>query len=169
MTMVRSLLLLAALMALAAPVRAQERLISADPSGQFTPLHPLSPPSPGSVDVLPAMPPMHDEAGVTYISGGIGGDQQQAMRAAAPNYNLHLLFAGQGSGEYLSNVRVTIAREQGTVLLNAVSDGPFFMAKLPSGRYRISADDGDGRPQTRSVIIPDRGALSTSFFWRNMS
>jgi hypothetical protein len=157
------------LMALALPAGAQQQPASppgaADPSGQYAPLHPLAPPAPGSVDVLPDMPPVHTQADVTYVSGGIGGAERAALRAAAPQYNLHLLFAGQGNGEYLSSVKVTITDERGVVVLDAVSDGPYFMARLPAGRYRISADIG-GSAQTRAVSVPARGAASTSFFWR---
>ena len=101
------------------------------------------------------------------MSGGIGGAERQALRAAAPNYNLHLLFAGQGTGEYLSDVKVTITDASGVVVLDAVSEGPYFLARLAPGRYRVTADLGNGNAQTRAVTVPERGALSTSFFWHS--
>ena len=175
MAITRTLLAAIALIALVAPAQAQMQRAApapggaADPSGQYAPLHPLAPTTPGSVDVLPDMPPVHTQADISYVSGGIGGAERAALRAAAPNYNLHLLFAGQGTGEYLSNVKVTIADQHGVVVLDAVSDGPYFMARIGPGRYRVTADDGDGNPQTRVVAVPERGAASASFFWRSAS
>lgn len=171
MAMTRTLLAAIALIALVAPAQAQMQRSApsggaVDPSGQYAPLHPLAPTAPGSVDVLPDMPPVHTQADISYVSGGIGGAERAALRAAASSYNLHLLFAGQGSGEYLSSVKVTIANQSGVVVLDAVSDGPYFMARLPAGRYRVTADAGGGAAQTRVVAVPDRGSASASFFWR---
>jgi hypothetical protein len=164
------LLLLIGLTALAVPAQAQiQRPAPTDPSGQYDALHPLPPPSPGSVDVLQAMPPVQTQGDINYVSGGIGGDEREALRKAAPNYNLHLLFAGEGGGEYLSSVKVTIVDQQGVVVLDAISNGPYFMAKISPGRYKVSAELGGGRSQTRVVTVPPHGTLSTSFFWRAAS
>ena len=163
----RMLLLLIGLTALPLQAQAQiQHAAPADPTGQYDPLHPLPPPSPGSEEVLPAMPPEQTQGDITYVSGGIGGDEREALRKAAPNYNLHLLFAGEGGGEYLSSVKVTIVDQQGVIVLDAVSNGPYFMAKISPGRYKISADLGGGRSQARAVTVPPHGTLSTSFFWR---
>jgi len=137
------------------------------PSGssvQYDPVHPVPPSAPGSVDVLPGMPPVQNQGGVTYVSGGIGVDERQALRSAEPNFNLHLLFAGPG-GEYLAKIEVVITDDRGVKVLDAFSNGPYFMAKLPPGRYRISVDDGTGRRQVRQISVPARGAASASFFW----
>jgi len=166
----KSLLAFAILAAFVAPAHAQTASLSPDDtSGQYARLHPLAPPSPGSIEALPAMPAVQTQSSVAYISGGIGGDEQEAMRAAAQNYNLHLLFAEQGSGEYLSGIKVTITSQQGAVVLSAISDGPYFMARLPAGHYRISADAGDGRPQMRAVSVPAHGAFAASFYWHGAS
>ena len=169
MIIARILMVLIGLMALAASAEAQTQRAPTDPTGQYDPLHPLPPPSEGSVDVLPAMPAVHTQGDISYVSGGIGGDQRQALREAAPNYNLHLLFAGGGSGEYLSSIKVTIVDQQGVIVLEAVSEGPYFMAKMSPGKYKVSADAGSAGAQTRVVTVPPRGAASTSFFWRSGS
>ncbi|HUK06721.1 MAG TPA: carboxypeptidase-like regulatory domain-containing protein [Stellaceae bacterium] len=167
---IKSFMAFAMLAAFVAPAHAETASLSPnDTSGQYARLHPLAPPSPGSIEVLPAMPAVHTQSSVAYISGGIGGDEQEAMRAAARNYNLHLLFAEQGSGEYLSDIKVTITNPQGAVVLSTVSSGPYFMARLPAGHYRISADAGDGRPQMRVVTVPEHGALAASFYWHGAS
>jgi len=111
-----------------------------------------------------AMPPVQTQGDVTYVSGGIGSDEQHALRSARPNFNLHLLFHEPG-GAYLAKIDVVITDDRGVKVLDAFSNGPYFMAKLQPGRYRISVDDGRGRPQVRQVTVPARGAASASFSW----
>jgi hypothetical protein len=106
--------------------------------------------------------------GVSYISGGVGSDAVQALRDVKGRYNLHLLFAVQGSGEYLANVRVRLANRQGNTVLDTVSDGPYFFAKLQPGRYQVSAES-EGRTLTRSVEISPNGSVSEAFYWRSAS
>ncbi|HUK11236.1 MAG TPA: hypothetical protein VLX09_25445 [Stellaceae bacterium] len=157
----QSLMSLLVIMGLAFSAHAQT------PSGstvQYDPVHPVPPSAPGSVDVLPGMPPVQNQGGVTYVSGGVGVDERQALRSAASDFNLHLLFAGP-AGAYLAKIEVIVTDDRGVKVLDAFSNGPYFMAKLQPGRYRVSVDDGTGRPQVRQVSVPARGAASASFFW----
>ena len=102
--------------------------------------------------------------GITYVSGGVGASEQEALEQAKSDYNLRLLFAVSGSGAFLAEVPVTIADPDGQVLLEAVSDGPYFYAKVPPGSYRISAENA-GQVQTRSVTVPATGSASQGFYW----
>lgn len=99
-----------------------------------------------------------------YVSGGIGEDEQQALQAEAANYNLRLSFAEKGSGAYLSDVKVTIRNAADATILAAVSEGPWFFAKLLPGRYRITVE-ADGQPQTRTVILTPGQAMKLHFYW----
>ncbi|MFP3558240.1 hypothetical protein SB861_47400 [Paraburkholderia sp. SIMBA_049] len=45
---------------------------------------------------------------VQFISGGIGAGSREAMERLRPKYDLRLTFARPGSGEYLSDVTVTL-------------------------------------------------------------
>ncbi|MFZ2404477.1 MAG: carboxypeptidase regulatory-like domain-containing protein, partial [Methylobacter sp.] len=54
---------------------------------------------------------------VPFVSGGVGGDEQNAMQAMRADYNLHLLFSIQGTGEYVSDVKVSIADSSGNILV----------------------------------------------------
>jgi hypothetical protein len=101
---------------------------------------------------------------IPYVSGGIGSPSQREMRAVRKNYNLHLLFAVKGTGEYLADIPVTIADAKGRVLLEATAEGPFFFARLPAGRYRVTAGTG-AEAITRTVSIGSRGSADASFYW----
>lgn len=75
--------------------------------------------------------------GVRYISGGIGKDEADALRAMTGRYSLDLMMATP-SGSFLSNVQVTI--RQGTrEVLSTVTDGPILLVDLPPGRYAVEA------------------------------
>jgi hypothetical protein len=101
---------------------------------------------------------------VSYVSGGVGVSERQALDQVKSQYNLRLLFAYNKSGAYLADVRVKITTGGGHTLLDVVSDGPFFYARLPAGHYRVSADNA-GKVQTRSVTVPANGAVSQDFYW----
>lgn len=102
-----------------------------------------------------AKPPPH-------ASGGIGDDDPLASMSG--EYNLQLVFAMQGSGEYLADIRVLIADVKDRPLLEAESPGPLFYVRLPTGTYRISADF-HGTSLRKSVLVTGRGLQSVYFHW----
>lgn len=101
--------------------------------------------------------------GVAYVTGGIGQDEVDAIRAAAPKYNLRMMFASR-SGEYLSDVDVTIRSAAAQPVLIVHTKGPFLYARLPAGQYRIDARYG-GAEQRRNVRVPARGGVQVDFRW----
>src|SRR4051812_8615220 len=56
--------------------------------------------------VPPLNPAPQTQDGITYVSGGIADDWQQAMESQRGQYNLHLLFAQLGTGAYFANIPV---------------------------------------------------------------
>lgn len=102
--------------------------------------------------------------GIRYVSGGVGMTQQEALKAMRKDYNLLLTFAVKKSGAYLADVQVRIQDAKGKNVLEAVSSGPFFYAKLPQGRYRITAES-DGKPISKSARIRKNGASDLYFYW----
>ncbi len=109
-----------------------------------------------------AMPPQ-TQNGITFTSGGIGSEGRDALRQVQGSYNLRLMFAVQGSGDYLSDVKVKVMDQHGATLVDATADGPYFLAQLKPGTYKITADSA-GKTQTRSVTI-DKGVAAASFYW----
>ena len=101
---------------------------------------------------------------VTFVSGGVGGDERNEMQALRAGYNLNLLFSIRGTGEYLSDVKVLIADAGGNVVLDALSDGPMLFAKLKPGRYVVSADR-DGQVFQKRVTVGGNKRTSLSFSW----
>lgn len=99
-----------------------------------------------------AAPTPQQQNGIGYINGGVGQEEQAAMRAQRADYNLLLTFATRQSGAYRSDVQLDIADAKGTTLLSVPNTGPMFYAKLPNGSYRISAA-AEGKVFKRSVRI----------------
>ncbi len=99
-----------------------------------------------------ADPTPKQQNGISYVNGGVGEEEQSAMRAQRADYNLLLTFANKQSGAYRSDVQLDIMDTKGNTLLSAANSGPMFYAKLPAGTYRISAA-AEGKVFKRSVRI----------------
>jgi hypothetical protein len=86
------------------------------------------------------LPPVQREGQVTYITGGIGHDEADAMKRAAQEYPLELVFVERkGRKEnYLADMPVRIVDDKGKVVFEGQSEGPYFLARLPKGRYTVS-------------------------------
>lgn len=96
-----------------------------------------------------ALPPSQNQGAVTYITGGVGGAEADAMKAAAPRYSLALSFATQLRGRevYLATVPVVIRNASGNTLLDVVTEGPYLLVNLAAGRYEVTASHR-GRQKT---------------------
>jgi len=101
----------------------------------------------------------HSQGDVTFISGGVGIEEQNTLRAMQMDYNLNLLFSVQGTGKYLSNVKVIITNSQGTVFLDTVANGPKLFANLKPGHYIVTANQGDRVVRKTVTIGTHRSSL----------
>lgn len=108
-----------------------------------------------------------EQNGVSYINGGVGTDEQNAMRALKADYNLRLTFATKQTGAYRSDVQLDIMDARGTSLLSVPNTGPMFFAKLPPGTYRISAA-AEGKTFKRTVKLGS-GTKEMTLHWENDS
>ena len=108
-----------------------------------------------------------EQNGVSYINGGVGTDEQNAMRALRADYNLQLTFATKKTGAYRSDVQLDITDAKGAGVLSVANTGPMFFARLPPGTYRISAA-AEGKTFKRSVRLGN-GAKEMILHWENDS
>lgn len=93
-----------------------------------------------SADASP-LPSERVQGQVSFITGGIGEDEATAFKNAAATYPLELLFVQKArpTDEYLADVVVTIRDRSGKLLLDTTAEGPFLLARLPAGKYKIEA------------------------------
>ncbi|WP_223295271.1 carboxypeptidase regulatory-like domain-containing protein [Allochromatium vinosum] len=126
--------------------------------------------------ISPNVPPLDtrsseikNDGGIRYVSGGVGESERRELDALASEFNLHLMFATQGSGEYLSAVQVKILDTHDTPLLTVLSKGPWFYAQLPRGRYTVevipTGHRGEGQTQRKAVNIDGSGRSRLDFYW----
>jgi hypothetical protein len=102
---------------------------------------------------------------VSFISGGVGDDRRRQIEKLFADYPLQLLFASKGApNEYLADVRVQIKDQAGKPVLDAVSQGPFFLLKMPAGRYAISADY-EGVVKQQTVQVSGAKSQRIVFVW----
>jgi hypothetical protein len=112
-------------------------------------------------------PAAYQERDVTYVMGGLAKADADAIEHAAPYYPLQLefLLRTKAKGEYLSNVKVRIKDATDKMVLDVTTDGPFLLARLPAGKYTVSAER-DKVIKSRTVsIVPGSHRLET-FEWQ---
>ncbi len=112
-------------------------------------------------DAATLTPQAQDQA--TYISGGVGKDEAQLAEVIARyGYNMQLVFAEQ-TGAFLADVNLQITDAAGNTVLDTVSEGPMFLAKLPPGEYKVAAEVNG---QVRNATVNAVGdAKRTTLVW----
>jgi hypothetical protein len=101
--------------------------------------------------------------GVSYVSGGVGTTSIDRLSSLTKDFNLKLVFALK-SGDYVSDVKVTIANAAGKTLLDTMSEGPWFLTKLPVGNYHVVATFA-GNAEKRTIAIATEKLKTIDFRW----
>ena len=114
------------------------------------------------------LPPVQHQGSVQYVSGGIGLDESEALKAAAglsPGADLRRTGRRQG--------RLCRGRDRGHTrrpgqagAARATSEGPYMLVKLPAGDYKVSATYKAGQTQERQVAVKGAGAARAVFEWK---
>lgn len=103
-----------------------------------------------------ALPEAQTRNGVTFLTGGVGAAQHDAILKHADDYDLWVTLTAP-DGKYLSRMNVTLENESGATVLETEVNGPFLLAKLDPGHYRIHATGKDRSAETRTVEVPESG------------
>ena len=113
-----------------------------------------------------SVPKEHHKGALRWMSGGVGKDQANAMRAIASRYNVRLVMVEdrKPSAAFLAAVPVTISDDKGRVRLRIKSAGPFLFLHLPPGRYSVKAQVA-GLVLSRSISVNAKGAQQIMLIW----
>jgi len=105
----------------------------------------------------------HQQGDVTYISGGIGSDETDALALLKKDYNLQLTST-DATGHYLGGSRVIISNAAHATLVDVLAQGPLFYAHLPNGRYLVETINASSSKK-QSVTIASGKTSRLHFTW----
>jgi hypothetical protein len=108
-------------------------------------------------------PQVRQSGSVNYLSGGVSEESRDSLQVLGAGFNLKLILATK-NGAYLSDVNIVVNDAQGRLVLEAKSDGPWFYAKLPDGKYQIAAST-NGKTVRKSVSVGAQSQSRVDFRW----
>jgi len=105
-----------------------------------------------------ALPPDPQQGEVTYIAGG--------NKRASQDFPLELVFRQTVNGKVkdLTHVPLKITDASNKVVFQGESPGPYFIARLPAGRYTVTAHWDDWDFSKNVTIGGDRDRVM--FAWK---
>ncbi len=108
----------------------------------------------------------HQQGDVSYVSGGVGKKESEAIRNASKDYLLEMVFMQKASPreQMLAGVQVVIKDQKGNVVLDTVTDGPYLLVNLPKERYTVLAGK-NGNSITKKVSISKENHRKLFFLW----
>jgi hypothetical protein len=109
------------------------------------------------------MPEAHQQGDVSYISGGIGSDETDAIEAVKESYNLRVTSADK-TGHFRGDTEIVIRDMKQNVLLDVTTQGPLFYAQLPNGRYIVEGISED-QSRKQTIRIANAKATRVHFSW----
>ena len=106
------------------------------------------------------------DAHASFVNGGIGKEEADALRAEAADYPLELVFTRHADNhdEFIAEVHLTIRDRDGQVIIDQAQQGPIFLARLPDGTYTVIAEYR-GETQTRRVAVADGRHAKLALVW----
>lgn len=121
----------------------------------------------GVAPAAPALLPPQAQTinGTTYVNGGVGKEEKDAMRSMAAEYPLRITFSQRDNGELLADVPVAIVDAHGNRVFELPDAGPMLFVKLPPGKYEVSATF-EGERQLRPVQLPGAHDGDVYFHWK---
>ena len=94
---------------------------------------------------------MSRDATQTVMSGGVGLEERAQLAQHERDANLKLVFT-EPQGSYLSDIGVKVFDRNGTMVLDTTTNGPWLLAKLSPGTYRIVATDQGAKQEHRVSV-----------------
>jgi len=100
----------------------------------------------------------------TYLNGGVGKDEEAALRRVAKEFPLRMTFSERKDGEFLADVPVVIADARGNPVFELSKAGPMLYVMLPNGKYKVSARS-NGMTEVQDVTLAGKGGKDLYFHW----
>ena len=123
------------------------------------------------VDFKHCLPHQAAPQATCYISGGVSSDEVQQFKARAKEYLLEIVFVQRADTEennrieeYLAEVYLPIKDTKGNTVVDITTEGPFFLADLPLGKYQIIAEH-EGVVKSNVVRVAANKHQRVVFLW----
>jgi hypothetical protein len=110
---------------------------------------------------------VYQQGDISYVSGGIGKEERDALQATQANYNLRVMNADK-TGHFSGDTRIIIRDLQHNILLD-VTSGPLFYANMPRGKYVVEGFINQQSKKQRVTIAKGKPALVRFMWLENMS
>ncbi len=105
------------------------------------------------------LPIVETENGATYITGGIGDEEMDEMKAQEPNFNVRVLIVAS-SGEYMGENAIRFINQQNAEVLRVKDVGPFFYTNLPAGHYLVEVASPSGMIKSAKIVVKEKATAS---------
>lgn len=113
-----------------------------------------------------SLPPVTTNGDVSFVSGGIGQAESAAFKKEASAYpvEMEFLIRAKPHDEYTSDVQVNVFDSHQKKVISAVAQGPFLLARLPNGKYRVEAINS-GVMKSREIHVKGGTTEHVIFEW----
>lgn len=83
--------------------------------------------------------PMQDAHGVTYVTGGIGAEEVEALEPYKKQFGLYLMFTEGKVGRVIDDVDVRILNQKQEIVFSVDHAAPRLLLNLAAGKYTLIA------------------------------
>ena len=117
--------------------------------------------------VFAQIPDTQYSQGISYISGGVGEGESEAILTESKQWPLLLELSQleNGRGVWIFGAKIKILNTMNQVIFDAQADGPYILINLTAGQYQIEASY-QGSIQKKSVLIQGSGLQKLAIFWK---
>ncbi len=117
--------------------------------------------------VFAQVPDTQYSQGISYISGGVGEEESQAILTESKQWPLLLELSQleNGRGVWIFGAKIKILNTMNQVIFDAQADGPYILINLTAGQYQIEASYQESI-QKKSVLIQGSGLQKLAIFWK---
>ncbi len=116
---------------------------------------------------LAQIPDTKYSQGISYITGGIGQGETDAILTEAKEWpvTLELSQIENGRGIWIAGATIKVLNAKKQVIFEALADGPYMLINLVPGDYVLEADYL-GVIQKRMLAIKADSSQKMSLFWK---
>ena len=108
----------------------------------------------GTMSAAFATPQSFNYHGTPLLTGGVSEEERESMRRDLSPYNVWLAFVERDTGNYVTGVKVAVVDNKENAVVDTVSDGPWLLAQLPPGQYKVRTADGQEQLITAAAGTP---------------